>query len=150
MTRSENEVCLRRHLEAENRHDLEATLATLHEDCLFVDQPLELRCTGRAGARQHYDMWWSAFGNTVEDGTVHWVGDDLLIGEAFFVGRHVGSFASIPASGAEISLPFVVFATFADGLLAGERFVYDLNGLLRQLGQPSFLPPTLLSAGGGT
>jgi hypothetical protein len=74
-------------------------------------------------------MWWSAFGNTVEDGTVHWVGDDLLIGEAFFVGRHVGSFAGIPASGAEI---------------------YDLNGLLRQLGQPSFLPPTLLSAGGGT
>lgn len=43
-------------------------------------------------------------------------------------------------AGAPISLPFVVFVRFRDGLLAGERLVYDLNGLLRQLGRPSFDP----------
>lgn len=29
---------------------------------------------------------------------------------------------------------FAVFVPFRDGLMAGERFYYDLDGLLRQLG----------------
>jgi hypothetical protein len=33
-----------------------------------------------------------------------------------------------------LRLPFVVFVGFRDGLIASERFVYDLNGLLAQLG----------------
>jgi predicted ester cyclase len=36
-------------------------------------------------------------------------------------------------TGRQIRFPFVVFVTFKDGLLAGERFVYDMAGLLRQL-----------------
>jgi hypothetical protein len=35
-------------------------------------------------------------------------------------------------------LPFVVFVHFRDRLLASERFVYDLNGLLLQLDQPAW------------
>jgi predicted ester cyclase len=124
--------------DAEYRHDMDATLATLHPECVFVDQLLDLRLTGRDGARRPYRMWWSAFGNTVEGGELHWVRDDLVIGEARFAGRHVGKFAGIPPTGEPISLPLVVFVKFRDGLLAAERFVSDLNGLLRQLGRPSF------------
>jgi predicted ester cyclase len=142
MSRQTNEACLRQHLAAENAHDIEATVATLDPGCAFVDEPLGLRFTGRAGAREHYGMWWSAFGNTVERGQLHWVDDDFLVGEAVFVGRHVGPFAGIAATGAQLALPFVVFVTFRNGLLGGERFVYDLNGLLRQLGQPCFEPLT--------
>lgn len=141
MTRHDNEVCLHAHLEAENRHDLSATLATLHPGCVFRDEPLGLRFEGRAGARQHYEMWWSGFRVTLDGGTLHWVSDDLVVGDASFTGRHVGPFAGIPATGRSIRLPFVVFVDFRDGLLAGERFVYDLNGLLRQLDQPAFAPP---------
>jgi predicted ester cyclase len=135
-----NEACLQAHLAAEVRHDMEGTLATLHPDCVFIDQPLGLRLEGREGARTHYELWWSAFGNTLDAGERHWVRDDLLIGEAAFVGRHLGSFAGLPPTGEPIRLPFVVFVTFRDRLLAGERFVYDLNDLLRQLGQPAFEP----------
>jgi steroid delta-isomerase-like uncharacterized protein len=138
--REMNEQCLRAHLAAETRHDMDATLATLHPECVFVDEPLGLRLEGLEGARAHYNMWWSAFGNTIDGRGVHWVRDDLLIGEAAFVGRHVGVFAGIPPTGRTIELPFVVFVRFRDGRLAGERFLYDLNGLLRQLGQPAFGP----------
>jgi predicted ester cyclase len=58
------------------------------------------------------------------------------------VGRHVGPFACLPPTGRPMRLPFVVFVRFRDGLLAGERIVYDLNGLPRQLGQPAFEPRT--------
>jgi hypothetical protein len=45
------------------------------------------------------------------------VDDDLLSGEASFVGRHIGPFAGIPPTGSELSLPFVLFVRFRDGLL---------------------------------
>ncbi len=138
--RQVNEMCLLAHLAAEGRHDIEATLATLHPECVFVDEPLGMRFEGRAGAREHYTMWWSAFGNTLDGGELHWVGDELVIGDSAFVGRHVGPFVGIAASGRPMRLPFVVFVRFRDGLLASERFVYDLNGLLDQLGQPAFVP----------
>jgi hypothetical protein len=129
------------HLAAEVRHDMESTLATLHPECLFVDEPLGLRFSGREGAREHYSMWWSAFANTIDGGDLHWVSDDVLIGDSTFVGTHQGSFAGLSPTGRPIRLPFVVFVHFRDGLLSGERFVYDLNTLLRQLGQPAFQPP---------
>jgi len=139
-TRQENEAILRAHLAAENQRDLDATLATLHPDCVFTDRQLGREWHGRAGAAEHYTMWWSAFRNTVENGQVHWVGDSFLVGEASFAGQHVGPFAGLAPTGAALALPFVVFVRFRDGLLAGERFVYDLNGLLRQLGQACFDP----------
>lgn len=140
MTRDDNEACVRTHLAAERQHDMAATLATLHPECVFVDEQLGMRWQSLAGAREHYEMWWSAFGVTPEDGTLHWPSDDLAIGEATFAGHHVGPFAGIEPTGRSLKLPFLVFVTFRDGLLAGERFVYDLNTLLRQLGQPAFEP----------
>jgi SnoaL-like polyketide cyclase len=140
VTRADNASCLATHLAAERRLDMDATLATLHPDCLFVDEPLGLRLEGRGGARRHYELWWSAFGATPEDGRVHWVDDDLLVGEATFVGTHRGRFAGLAPTDRPIQLPFVVFVDFRDGMLAGERFVYDLNTLLRQLDQPAFEP----------
>lgn len=140
-TRSTNEACLSAHLAAEGRHDMAATLQTVHPDCEFVDEPLGLRFVGRDGARRHYEMWWTGFGVTLDSGALHWVNDDLVIGDATFIGRHDGRFAGISPTGRPLRLPFVVFVSFREGLLGGERFVYDLNGLLRQLGQPSFTPP---------
>lgn len=141
MTRDINRACLQTHLSAETRHDMAGTLRTLHPNCVFVDEPMRLRFEGREGARQHYEMWWTGLGATLDGGAVHWVADDLAIGDSLFVGRHDGQFAGLAPTGRMLRLPFVVFVTFRDGLLAGERFVYDLNDLLRQLGRPAFTPP---------
>jgi ketosteroid isomerase-like protein len=88
VTRERNAACLAAHLQAERGHDIDATLAGLHPECVFVDQPLGLRLEGPAGARQHYELWWDGFGATPENGMLH----------------------------------------------------YDLHGLLRQVGHPSFDP----------
>jgi hypothetical protein len=50
------------HDTAEGRHDMAATLSTLHPECVFIDEPLGLRFEGRDGARRHYEMWWTGFG----------------------------------------------------------------------------------------
>lgn len=135
--RETNEQCLLVHMKAEAEHDLAAVLATIHPDTLFEDQPLGLVLNGRDAAARHYRTWWDAFGIQTDGGVLHWVSDDLAIGEADFVGTHIGRFLGVEPTGRSIRFPFTVYVRFKDGLLSGERFFYDLNMIMAQLGQPS-------------
>lgn len=136
--RSANEKIVQLHVAAEMRHDMEKTLATLHPDCVFEDGAVGLHLRGWEAARRHYDLWWNAFGARLDPGGLHWVRDDLAIGDAAFVGTHTGAFLGIPPTGRPVRLPFLVKVSFREGLLGGEHFYYDLNGLLLQLGAPAF------------
>ena len=133
----EHAAMLRRHLEAENAHDLEGTLATLHQDCVFKDHATGQVWNGREGAAAHYRQWWDCFDVEVvrKDGqSAGWIGDNVYAAEATWIGTHSGEFLGTPATGRPISQPFVVFVAFKDGLMSEERFHYDLGALLRQIG----------------
>ncbi len=133
-----NEATLFEHLAAESRFDLAGTLATLHPDVLFEDLPIGLVLWGREHAAKHYRLWWDAFQIKSDGGSLHWVNNDLVIGESHFTGTHKGEFLGVAPAGRDIRFPFTVVVTFKEGLLSGERFYYDLNGVLRQLGHPHF------------
>lgn len=134
MLSPENQDVVRRHLDAENNHRMEETLATLTEDCVFVDNALGRTFPGRAGAREYYRLWWDAFDVVVASGRRYVTTEGNLISEARYRGTHKGTFLGIPPTGRPIELSFVVFVDFRDGLMSGERFYYDLVGLLRQIG----------------
>ncbi|MEO9601177.1 ester cyclase [Parasphingorhabdus sp.] len=136
-TREINQQCLLRHMKAEAEHDMAGTLATIHLDALFEDQPIGLILNGREETARHYDLWWSAFGIQTDGGALHWVRDDFVIGDAYFIGKHIGPFLGIEPTGRAVRFPFTVYVRFKDGLLSGERFFYDLNMIMAQLGQPS-------------
>lgn len=134
-TREANRRMLLEHLGAENQHRRDATLATLTPGCVFEDVALQRCFHGHAGAAEYYGMWWSAFGMRVErGGESHWVSDDLYVSEAVYQGKHVGEFLGIAPTHRPVRLRFVVFASFENGRLSGERFYYDLASLLRQIG----------------
>ncbi|MBM3648475.1 MAG: hypothetical protein FJX11_11855 [Alphaproteobacteria bacterium] len=127
---------VRRHLAAENGQDLAGTLATLHPDCHFEDLATGQVWHGHAGAAAHYRQWWTTFDVTVKRGAGQrggWLEDGGYIAEATWHGRHIGCFLGIEPSGRAIVQPFVVVLTFRDGLMASERFHYDLATLLRQI-----------------
>jgi hypothetical protein len=136
--RESNARILRQHMIAEAAHDLDGTLATVHPDALFEDQPVGLVLNGRSAVARHYQLWWNAFGLHTDGGSLHWVADDLVIGEADFVGAHTGRFLGIAPTGRTIRFPFMVVVRFRDGLLSGEKFFYDLNSIMAQIGEPSF------------
>jgi steroid delta-isomerase-like uncharacterized protein len=144
-----NRLMLQRHLAAENAHDMSATLATVHPDCVFRDLAIGQVFPGRDGAERHYRQWWSAFGNVVERspiGGAHWIDDETYVAEPQYTGRHVGEFLGLPPTGRSFTLPFVVFVKFRDGLFVEERFYYDLATLLRQLGVDRVDPARLAAA----
>ena len=128
---------IRRHLEAENAHDLDGTLATLHPECRFDDFATGQSWCGHEGAAAHYRQWWTTFDVEVRRGEgqrAYTTADDCYIGEATWHGRQVGRFLGIEPTGRRIVQPFIVILTFRDGLMLGERFHYDLASLVRQIG----------------
>ena len=135
--RDDLQAVIRRHLTAENAHDLDGTLDTLHRDCVFRDHATGQVWHGRTGAADHYRQWWDAFDVTVVRGEgqrAYWASEDTYVAQVTWRGPHIGTYLGIPATGIAIDHPFVVFVTFRDGLMAGEEFFYDLASLLRQLG----------------
>jgi steroid delta-isomerase-like uncharacterized protein len=125
---------LLRHLEAENARQLEETLATLTPDCVFEDMALAQQYHGLRGAGEYYRTWWDAFEIVVHGERLHWTEEGAAVAEARYQGRHIGEFLGVPATGRPIDLPICVFISFKDGLMAGERFYYDLATLRQQLG----------------
>jgi steroid delta-isomerase-like uncharacterized protein len=128
---------VRRHLEAENAHDLAATLATLHPKCEFEDCATGQRWRGHAGASDHYQQWRDTFDVEVRRGAgqrPYVTTDEFYVAEATWHGKHVGPFLGLAPSGRSFVQPFVVILTFRDSLMSGERFYYDLASLLRQIG----------------
>lgn len=124
---------LRRHLAAENAHDLAGTLATLSQDCVFHDTTLGRVYQGRDGAAAYYRLWWHAFDVQVSSEELHWTTGGGAIAETRFRGRHVGEFLGVPATGRQVEVPIAIFVDFRDGLMGGERFSWDRATLLDQL-----------------
>jgi steroid delta-isomerase-like uncharacterized protein len=125
---------LGRHLAAENVQNMEGTLATLAEDCVFYDNALGLTYEGREGARRYYRTWWDAFDILTQSDRRHFTSDGSVISEARYVGIHRGEFLGIAPTMRPISLSLAVIITFNGDLMGGERFYWNLASLLEQLG----------------
>jgi steroid delta-isomerase-like uncharacterized protein len=125
---------LHQHLAAETVFDMEGTLATLTEDCLFEDVATGEVHRGREGVRAYYSEWWTAFGIVPEDIRSYIVSEDFLIVETRFVGIHRGSYRGAGATGKPLNLPVAILISLRDGLMSGERFYYDRATLLSQIG----------------
>jgi predicted ester cyclase len=57
-----------------------------------------------------------------------------MIAQTRYQGTHRGGFLDYASTGRTISFPLAVVIPFRGGLMAGERFYYDLAALLRQIG----------------
>lgn len=136
-SRNELQALIRRHVAAETAHRIDDTLATLHPDCVFEDIPMQRIFRGHEGAREYYRMWWEGLRIVItpeKDDRRMWTEDGLHVAETRFTGVHAGPFLGIPPTGRTVAFRFAVFVPFRESLMAGERFYYDLDGLLRQLG----------------
>ena len=125
---------LHQHLAAETVFDMEGTLATLTEDCLFEDVAMGEVHRGREGVRAYYSEWWTAFGIVPLDIRSYIVSEEFLIVETRFVGTHRASYRGVAATGKPLNLPVAIFISLRDGLMSGERFYYDRATLLAQIG----------------
>ena len=123
---------LARHLDAENAHDLDDTLATLADDCVFVDSALGT-FHGHAGATEYYRLWWDAFDNEVTPEELHVVDAHTAVAETRWRGTHVGPFLGVEPTDRPVDVPVAIVVEVREGVMATERLYWDARSVVESL-----------------
>jgi steroid delta-isomerase-like uncharacterized protein len=123
------------HIRGENRHDLDAVMATFGMDPRYDDEPWEDRRIGRDGVRSYYTELMHALPDLTIAVKHRHTASEAVVVEVAISGTHLGGWRGLPATGRRLEFPLCGIYTFdADDRLVGERIYYDRGLVLRQLG----------------
>jgi steroid delta-isomerase-like uncharacterized protein len=127
------ESIVREHMDSENRHEFDATLATFHHP------RYELVATGNvydgtAEVERYFAETRRAFPDQRNELLALHNADDAVLVEAVVRGTHLGPLRSLPPTGRSFELPILSIFIFDGDKLVCERVYFDQTTMLRQLG----------------
>jgi steroid delta-isomerase-like uncharacterized protein len=139
--RERREAVVREHMDSENRHEYDATLATFgHPRYEIV--PTGDVFDGEQEVRRYFAETRTAFPDQRNELIALHHGEAAVIAEFHLAGTHRGAFRGLPPTGRPFRCRMVaVFEFEGDGIVC-ERVYFDSATILRQLGV-AHDPPTL-------
>ena len=115
-------------------------LSMMADDVVFTHMATGDEHHGPAAVRRMLDyVYHQAFDATAEIRS-RIVGERQAMLEADLVGKHIGEFAGIPATGRSVRVPFCVVYDLAGGKIVRARVYMELPVMMRQLGQTATEP----------
>jgi steroid delta-isomerase-like uncharacterized protein len=131
--RAEREAVVREHMDSENRHDFDATIAT------FAHPRYELIATGEVhdgeeAVRAYFASSRRAFPDQRNELISFRHADDAVITEFDLLGTHEGELAGFAPTGKSFRCRMVAMFIFEGGGLVCERVYFDSATILGQLG----------------
>jgi steroid delta-isomerase-like uncharacterized protein len=129
--RERREAIVNEHIDAENRHDVEATIATFHSPRYEVNgEPSE----GEDAVRDLLQELMTGLPDFHAETQKTHHADDAVIGEALITGTHNGTFNGIPPTGRPVEVRMAAIFDFDEDRLLCEKVYYDVATILVQLG----------------
>ncbi|MGH2994444.1 MAG: ester cyclase [Solirubrobacterales bacterium] len=131
--REVRERIVREHMDSENRHEYDATIAT------FDHPRYELIGTGDVydgpeEVARYFEETRTAFPDQENEVIAIHHADHAVIVEAWVRGTHLGPYRGLPPTGRRWEMRFVAMFLFEGDRLMCERVYFDANTVLRQLG----------------
>jgi len=131
--RDKREAIVREHMESENRHEFDVTMAT------FDHPRYELIGTGdvfdgEAEVAAYFEETRTAFPDQRNELIALHHADDAVLVEAMLYGTHDGPFRGLPPTGRSFEVQFVAIFVFEEDRLVCERVYFDRGTVMRQLG----------------
>ena len=131
--RARREAVVREHMESENRHDFDATIAT------FARPRYEIMPTGDVfdgedAVRGYFAASRAAFPDQRNEVKSIRHADDAVITEFDLLGTHLGPLRGIPPTGKTFRCPMTAFFIFEGDRIVCERVYCDSATILRELG----------------
>jgi steroid delta-isomerase-like uncharacterized protein len=131
--RRKRESIVREHMDSENRHEFDATMATFHHP------RYELIATGDVydgteAVERYFEETRRAFPDQRNELLALHHADNAVLVEAVVRGTHRGPLRSLPPTGRVFELPILAIFLFEDTKLICERVYFDQTTVLRQLG----------------
>jgi steroid delta-isomerase-like uncharacterized protein len=123
------------HMAAEDRQDIEATVATFTEDCYYRVPGLGIELRGKDEIRHWYRETFEAVPDFRNSDERYYTSEGNVFFEANIEGTHLGTWAGWGPTGRTFKVPILVrIPIAADGLLEAEIVYFDNAGLFMQLG----------------
>jgi steroid delta-isomerase-like uncharacterized protein len=131
--RTRREAVIREHMESENRHEFDVTMATFgHPRYEIV--PTGDVYDGEQEVASYFEQTRAAFPDQRNELIAMHQADDAVIVEFDLKGTHRGSFRGLPATGRAFSCRTVAVFEFEGDRIVCERVYFDAATILRQLG----------------
>ena len=125
-----------RYAAAKSRQDVDAALALCDEDFVLETVPFGIHGRGKSEVAAQLQMFFTTFPDyeATLEGCV--AGGSVVATWGTIRATMRGPFGSFAPTGRAFALPFSCVFPLSEGLLAGERFFFDLNAMCEQLGLP--------------
>jgi len=135
--RARREALVRRHLDAENRHDVEGTVATMarpHYDVVAWGMQVD----GADDVAKFLGEYFTSMPGIVAEAERIHHADDAVVVEVWTHGSHTGDWQGIPANGNPIDIRSIGIFYFDGEDMIGEKVMADTDTLVRQMrGEPA-------------
>ncbi len=130
--RAFREAVVRRHMESENAHDFDATIAT------FSHPRYELIATGAvhdgdAEVREYFRVSRAAFPDQRNELISLRHTDDAVVVELWLLGTHTGKLGALEPTGRAFRSRMMAYFVFDERGIVCERVYFDSGNILRQL-----------------
>jgi steroid delta-isomerase-like uncharacterized protein len=132
--REARERLVREHMESENTHDFDVTLATFADHPRYEIIPTGEVYDGPEEVMRYYQETRAAFPDQRNELISLHHADDAVIVEFWLRGTHEGEFRGVPPTGKSFEQRMAAFFLFEGERLVNERVYFDAAGLLAQLG----------------
>jgi steroid delta-isomerase-like uncharacterized protein len=133
-SREQREQIVREHMESENTHDFDVTLATFADHPRYEIVPTGEVYDGTEAVSRYYQETRTAFPDQRNELIALHHADDAVIVEFWLRGTHRGEFRGIPPTGKSFEARMAAFFLFEGERLVCERVYFDAATLLTQLG----------------
>jgi len=130
--RRKREEIVRRHMESENVHDFDTTIATFHHpryEIIATDRIFD----GEAEVREYFRESRTAFPDQRNELIALHHADDAVISEFWLLGTHRGPLQGMEPTGKSFRCRMTAFFVFEGANLLCERVYFDTATILRQL-----------------
>jgi steroid delta-isomerase-like uncharacterized protein len=132
--RDTRERIVREHMDSENTHDFDVTLATFAEHPRYEIVPTGEVYDGADAVNRYYQETRTAFPDQRNEVIALHHADDAVIAEFWLRGTHEGEFRGVSPTGKSFECRMAAFFLFEDDRLVTERVYFDAATILTQLG----------------
>lgn len=131
--REKRETLVIEHMESENSHEFDVTMATFDHPRYELIGPGDVY-DGQAEVARYFEETRTAFPDQRNELITLHHADDAVLVEANLFGTHKGSFRGLPPTGRTFEMRFLAVFVFEEDRLVCERVYFEPGTILRQLG----------------